>query len=305
MKSDLQKYHIPVLLQESLEYLNLNPEGVYIDGTLGEGGHSIEILKGLKKKGTLISIDQDISAIEFVKEFYKEHTSKLPAKWVIEHSNFAKIKEIMQEHNLKADGILLDIGISSRQLEQKRGFSYNELDAPLDMRMNTQSLGVKAKDLLIVLTEHELTKLFGKYGEERLGRQIAKGIKRAIDQGEEINTVGDLNQVIQRAVPAAVRQKKKHPSMRVFQALRIAINDELNSLADVIEASLEVLNPQGRLVIITFHSLEDRIVKRAFIDLKERGIGEIITPKPISATDKELQDNSRAHSAKLRVFQKS
>ncbi|GAB4157492.1 MAG: 16S rRNA (cytosine(1402)-N(4))-methyltransferase RsmH [Candidatus Dojkabacteria bacterium] len=300
----MQKYHIPVFLNEALHYLNIKPDGQYIDCTLGEGGHSYEIYKKLTN-GKLLSIDQDSSALAFVKEYYKEvfvegaSSEKAKPEWILYNSNFAKLDQACKANQLNPDGILMDLGLSSRQLEQYRGFSYREQEAPLDMRMD-ESLTVKAQDLLKVLTEGELTMLFQKYGEERFARQIAKQIKAS---RYEITTVGELNQLILRAVPAALRQNEKNPSKRVFQALRIAVNDELNSLKTAISKALTLLNPQGRLVIITFHSLEDSIVKDAFAQAESTGGFKVLTEKPIMPSEEELKQNSRAHSAKLRAIE--
>lgn len=293
----MDKIHTPVLLEESITALNIKPDGFYIDCTLGDGGHSNKILSQLSSQGLLLSIDQDSNAIEFVKSYYQ-----IPENWVITQGNFANLKEILKEKEIKRkpDGILMDIGLSSRQLEEEegRGFSYQQDSEPLDMRMDTR-LNVTALDLLRVLKEHELVKLFRKYGEERYAKSIAKSIKENIS---EINTVGDLTSLIYKVVPVA--KSNKNPSRRVFQALRIAVNDELNSLIKGLDNAFEVLSTDGRLATITFHSLEDRIVKKLFNKKDEEGRAEILTKKPIQPTEEEIKKNPRSSSAKLRVLRK-
>jgi 16S rRNA (cytosine1402-N4)-methyltransferase len=293
----MDKIHTPVLLEESIKALNVKPDGFYIDCTLGDGGHSSEILSQLSSQGLLLSIDQDSNAIAFVKSYYD-----IPDNWYISKGNFADIKEIVKGQNIgrKPDGILMDIGLSSRQLEEKdgRGFSYQSDDEPLDMRMDT-NLGVTALDLLKVLEEHELIKLFKVYGEERYAKSIAHAIKENIS---EINTVGDLTSLIYKVVPVA--QSNKNPSRRVFQALRIAVNDELNSLKEGLDNAFEILSTDGRLAVITFHSLEDRIVKEFIGDIEKDKEGESISKKPITASDEERKQNPRSSSAKLRVLRK-
>ncbi len=291
----MEKIHVPVLLKETIDSLNISPSGFYIDCTLGDGGHSFEIYSRLNSDGLLLSIDQDQHAIDFVNEYYK---GKIGENWKIERSNFSKISQVANKYERKADGILMDLGLSSRQLEESynRGFSYLEDDEPLDMRMD-ENLGVKAKDLLIVLPEKELTRLFLTYGEERFARKIAVEIKKNITN---INTVGDLTRLVYRVVPAA-HQSSKNPSRRVFQALRIAVNDELNSLKDGLDNSFEILNTNGRISVITFHSLEDRIVKEYFNNIVDSGRGILLYENIIAPTDIEIEENPRSASAKLRT----
>lgn len=295
----MNKIHKPVLLKETLESLNIKPNGIYVDGTLGDGGHSFEILSRLSDSGKLISIDQDQYAIDFVKDFYKD---SLKDNWILVRDNFSNIDKVLSSLNLKADGILLDLGLSSRQLEEShnRGFSYIEEDEPLDMRMD-QRLGVTAKDLLLVLTEQELSKLFYMYGEEKYAKRIAREIKNSIN---DINSVGDLTRLVYRVVPAA-HQSSKNPSRRVFQALRIAVNDELNSLKEVLDKSFKILNTNGRISIISFHSLEDRIVKDFFNNLVENGEGTLLHKEVLAPTDEEVRENPRSASAKLRTIIKN
>ena len=294
----MKKIHVPVLLKETLEYLNIKSEGFYIDCTLGDGGHSFEIFKRLSSKGLLLSIDHDQHAIDFVEGYYKD---EIDNNWHIKKSNFSKLETILNEYDRKPDGILMDLGLSSRQLEQSydRGFSYLEENEPLDMRMD-EELGVKAKDLLVVLTEKDLTLLFLKFGEEKYARKIAKAIKQEITN---INTVGDLTRLVYRVVPAA-HQSSKNPSRRVFQALRIAVNDELNSLKQGLDSSFRLLNSKGRICVISFHSLEDRIVKEYFNSLADSGQGLLLLKEIIAPTDEEVRMNPRSASAKLRVIEK-
>ena len=286
----MKSYHTPVLLKESLELLNINPKGTYIDCTLGEGGHSFAIYQKLDG-GKLISLDHDQNAIDFVNEKYGKKDG-----WEVIRSNFSKIKQVCSN----ADGILMDLGISSRQLEEtKRGFSYNQKEEELDMRMD-ESLGVKALDLLNALSEKDLTNLFFKYGEEKYSRRIAKEIKKR----GNIKTVGDLTSLVLGVVPAAnLRNDNHNPARRVFQALRIAVNDELGSLEIGLEGGFEILNKGGRLVVITFHSLEDRIVKKFFeVKVKEGKATKVIDFQLPS--EAELAENDRAHSAKIRCIEK-
>ena len=294
----MNKIHVPVLLEESLNSLSIKPDSFYIDCTLGDGGHSYKILSRLSSQGLLLSIDHDQHAIDFVKDFYK-----IPSNWILVRSNFSKISEVLQKNDIKRkpNGILMDLGLSSRQLEEShnRGFSYLEDTEPLDMRMD-QELGVTAVDMLNALSEKELSKLFTVYGEERFARSITRKIKHNIS---EIHTVGDLTRLIYGAVPATPNHK--NPSRRVFQALRIAVNDELNSLDEGLDKSFEILATNGRLSVITFHSLEDRIVKRFFDKKVEEGKGELPSNKFLIPTKQELENNPRASSAKLRTLIKN
>jgi 16S rRNA (cytosine1402-N4)-methyltransferase len=293
----MDKIHIPVLLEETLKALNVKADGFYIDCTLGDGGHSNKILSQLSSQGLLLSIDRDENALQFVKDYYD-----IPDNWILAQGNFANIQEILETKkiNRKPDGILMDLGLSSRQLEESnnRGFSYRESEEPLDMRMDT-NLGVNALDLLKVLKEHELTKLFKIYGEERYAKPIAKAIKEDIS---EIQTVGDLTRLIYNVVPVA--SNNKNPSRRVFQALRIAVNDELNSLKEGLDKAFEILQSGGRLTVISFHSLEDRIVKEFFNEKEDQEKGETLSKNPIQATEEEIERNPRSSSAKLRVLRK-
>ena len=293
----MDKIHTPVLLEESIEALNIKSEGFYIDCTLGDGGHSYKILSQLSSQGLLLSIDRDSNAIEFVESYYD-----IPDNWIIAHDNFANLQDILKEKNIhkEPNGILMDIGLSSRQLEESkgRGFSYQEENEPLDMRMD-RNLNVTALDLLKVLNERELTKLFRKYGEERFARSISKAIKENIS---EIKSVGDLTSLIYKVVPVA--KSNKNPSRRVFQALRIAVNDELNSLEKGLDEAFEILSTEGILAIIAFHSLEDRIVKVYFNERVDKEEAELVSEHIIQATEEEIERNPRSSSAKLRVLRK-
>lgn len=293
-----KKTHIPVLLEASLKMLNISEDGAYIDCTLGEGGHSFEIFKRLGEKGLLISIDQDQDAIEFVKKYYSD---KIGTNWQIVNSNFAKIGVVTQQilGSRKVDGILMDLGLSSRQLEaEKRGFSYLEEEQELDMRMD-KNLGVRARDLLAVLTERELAQLFYRYGEERLAGRIASAIKKSQN---EIVTVRDLIKIIYKVVPSNARRSDKHPARRVFQALRIAVNDELNSLELGLKTGYELLADGGRMCVISFHSLEDRIVKE-FFEKCEGENGDLVL-ESVAPSDDEIGFNPRSRSARLRTLEK-
>ncbi len=283
------KYHKSVLLKESIEHLKIKTDGIYVDCTLGEAGHSLEILKKLEG-GKIISIDRDQEAIEFVRNKYKKEIET--KNWVIKKGNFKNIKSILNELGIeKVDGIIMDLGLSSRQLEaSERGFSYLEGSQNLDMRMD-EELNVKAIDLLKFYDAKTLAKIIWEFGEEKHSKKIATVIK---DRINEIETVDDLNNVILRAVPAVHRDNFKHPSRRVFQALRIAVNDELENLKEGLEKSYEILKKNGTLVIISFHSLEDRIVKEFFKLKKQK---TLITP-----TEDEIQTNNRARSAKMRIL---
>jgi len=291
-------YHIPALLNETVKALDIKPKHKYIDATLGGGGHSVEIVK---KGGILLGIDQDPEAVSYASERLKNAQAcpdLLPPKLV--QSNFAEIDKVAKEFGFeKVAGILFDLGVSSHQLEtSNRGFSFNQ-EGPLDMRMNP-NLSVTAKDLVNGLNEGELAELFWKLGEEKFSRRFAKAICQA-RLNKPIETCNDLSQIILQEVSPRGRFARIHPATRVFQALRIAVNDELNSLKIALPKAVELLGSQGRIVVLSFHSLEDGIVKRFFIDQKEKGILKIISKSPITPTKEEVRLNPRARSAKLRV----
>lgn len=306
----LEFSHIPVMLYEAVDGLSVKPEGVYVDGTAGGGGHSAEILSRLTT-GTLYSIDQDPDAIRTVTERFKDNKNS-----VIVEGNFSEMKALLSEKGVyAADGILLDIGVSSHQLDDaQRGFSFHE-DAPLDMRMSQK--GESAADLVNTLSAEELSRILFDYGEEKYARSIAQGIVRAREQ-KPIETTLELAEIIKDNVPQKVR-REAHPARKTFQALRIAVNRELDVLEKGIKDAYELLSPSGRLCIITFHSLEDRVVKRAMKDLAQgctcpkdfpvcvcgkKPKVRLITHKPIVPSEEELQKNPRARSAKLRICEK-
>ena len=305
--------HNPVMLKECIEGLNIKPDGIYVDGTLGGAGHSKEIAKRLSNKGHLIGIDRDEEALEAAKQNLKDFTNIIYI-----HNNHDNIKEILRDLEIeKVDGILLDLGVSSYQLDEKnRGFSYlgeNELD----MRMD-KSQQLTAKTVINTYPEEKLANIIYEYGEERFSRQIAKNIiiKR---KEKEIETTKELVKIIEKSIPKS-KQKDGHPAKRTFQAIRIEVNNEIKPLYKTVKDCIECLNHNGRLCIITFHSLEDRAVKNAFIEAKgkctcpsdlpycvcgAKSIGKIISKKPIIASKKEQEENSRSKSAKLRIFEKS
>jgi len=310
----LEFEHTPVLLNETLEYLDPKPGGVYIDGTLGGAGHSSEIVKRIVPGGVLIGIDQDSNAIDAAKrrlEAYKDNV-------VIVRDNFRNIKTIALQKGFKeVDGILLDIGVSSHQLDEKeRGFSYMH-DGPLDMRMDTES-SLDASDIVNNSSEQELIRILRDYGEEKWAVRIAKFIAEE-RKNNRIDTTFKLADIIQRAIPAAARRDGGHPAKRTFQALRIAVNDELQVLEEAVTNAAGLLKPGGRLVVITFHSLEDRIVKKIFNNMEKpctcppqlpvcacgkEPLLRVITKKPVTAGAEELKVNTRSKSAKLRAAER-
>lgn len=305
--------HKSVLLNECIDGLNINPDGIYVDGTMGGAGHSYEIAKRLSPKGKLICIDRDEDAIKAGKEKLKEFSNVIFVK-----DNHDNIKNILAELQInKVDGILLDLGVSSYQLdEMSRGFSYMQ-ESALDMRMDkTQRLD--AKIVVNTYSEENLANIIYEYGEERFSRQIAKKICE-YRKNKEIETTKELVQIIESAMPSFAKKGEGHPAKRTFQAIRIEVNDEIKPLYNTVRNSIDVLNEGGRLCIITFHSLEDRAVKNAYVDAKGKctcpkdipycvcnfvSLGEIITKKPILPTKEEQEVNSRSRSAKLRIFER-
>lgn len=304
--------HKPVMLAECIEGLNIKPDGIYVDGTLGGAGHSSEIVKRLSSKGMLIGIDRDQEALSAAKEKLKEYNN---VKFV--HGNHDDICDILMELNIeKVDGILLDLGVSSYQLDERsRGFSYIG-EAKLDMRMDkTQKF--TAEELVNTYSEEELTRIITEYGEERFAKNIARNICKVREE-KRIETTDELVKIIQNSIPAKM-QKDGHPAKRTFQAIRIEVNDELKPLYNTVRDSIKVLKPEGRLCIITFHSLEDRTVKQAYQDAQGKCTcpsdlpycvcnyeteGNIVNKKPIVALKEEQEENSRSKSAKLRIFEK-
>lgn len=307
--------HKSVLLEETIGSLNIKPNGTYVDGTLGGGGHSYEILKRLGKGGRLIGIDQDADAIKAA----KERLSEFEAKVTIVRSNYKNIADVLLDLEVSGvDGILLDLGVSSFQLDTiERGFTYREDEAPLDMRMD-QRQKLTAEDIINEYSEYDLYRIIRDYGEDKFAKNIAKHLVIAREKSR-IRTTGELNEVIRAAIPAKVRAKGGHPGKKTFQAVRIELNQELEVLRNSIESMIELLNPGGRLSIITFHSLEDRIVKLKFRSSEnpcrcpsdfpvcvcgQVSKGQVITRKPILPGEDEISCNKRSKSAKLRVFEK-
>lgn len=306
--------HTSVLLQESIKALNLQPNGIYVDGTLGRGGHSSEILKALQD-GHLYAFDRDEAAIKVS----DQRLSAISDNYTIIRSNFASLKTELAAQGIEhIDGLLLDLGVSSPQFDDaSRGFSYR-FDAPLDMRMD-QRQSLSAYEVVNSWDYHELVSILFRYGEEKFAKQIARRIEKKRAE-HPIQTTFDLVEVIKSALPMKVLNAKGHPAKKTFQAIRIAVNDELQELHTVLHDALELLNPQGRIAVITFQSLEDRIVKDTFreyssepkIDKRIPLLPEqletppyrLISRKPILPSNEELIENNRAHSAKLRVIER-
>ncbi len=306
--------HKSVLLFETIEGLKIKSDGTYVDGTLGGGGHSAEIAARLECGGRLIGIDQDEAAIEAA----GRRLSQFGDKVTIVRDNYQNTKEVLRELGITGiDGMVLDLGVSSYQLDtQERGFSYR-FDTPLDMRMD-QRQKKSARDILNGYSEMELYRVIRDYGEEKFAKNIAKHIVRARAE-KAIETTGELNEIIRAAIPAKMRAEGGHPSKRTFQAIRIECNRELEVLKESVGELIDLLNPGGRLCIITFHSLEDRIVKTEFRQAQNpctcppefpvcvcgrTSKGKVITSKPILPGEEELKENSRSKSAKLRIFEK-
>ncbi len=304
--------HKPIMLYECINGLNIKPDGVYVDGTIGGAGHSIEIVKKLSDNGLLVGIDRDDDALVATNERLKQFSNIKLVK-----GNHDDIQEILKDIGIeKVDGILLDLGVSSYQLDERnRGFSYlgeNELD----MRMD-QTQYLTAKDVVNTYTGEQLANIIYEYGEERFSKQIARNICEYRKQ-KEIKTTKELVEIIEKSIPKS-KQNDGHPAKRTFQAIRIEVNNEIKPLYTTVKKCIECLNPHGRLCIITFHSLEDRAVKNAMLDAKGKCVcppdlpycvcgakseGNIITKKPIVASKKEMNENSRSKSAKLRIFEK-
>lgn len=304
--------HYSVLKNEAIEGLNIKPNGIYVDATLGYGGHSSAILKQITN-GHLYAFDQDIEAINYS----QEKLAQISNQFTLIHANFCQLKNKLAEFNIdKVDGIIFDLGLSSPQIDEKsRGFSFMQ-DAPLDMRMN-QSENVTASDIINNYNEDELANIFFLYGEEKLSRPIARQIKKTL-QSKPITTTKELVQVIEKAVGDKYFNLR-HPERKIFQAIRIEVNKELDVLKQVLPDAIELLNPQGRISVITFHSLEDRIVKQIFKQYSEinelvKGLPvipkeyqpkiKLINKKPILPSAQEINENSRSKSAKLRIIER-
>lgn len=305
--------HKSVLLNETIDGLNIKPDGIYVDGTLGGGGHAYEVCRRLGEKGSIIGIDQDAAAIEAASARLKDFGEKV----TIVRSNYCDMKSKLHELGIdKVDGIVLDLGVSSYQLDTaERGFSYRE-DAPLDMRMDTRQK-MTARDIVNAYTEADLYRVIRDYGEDKFAKNIAKHIVQA-RAVKPVETTAELSEIIRASIPMKFQKKSGHPAKRTFQAIRIELNRELDVLRDSLDDMIDLLNPGGRLCIITFHSLEDRIVKSAFRKNEnpctcppdfpvcvcgKKSKGSIITKKPILPSEEELEYNSRSKSAKLRIFE--
>lgn len=308
--------HYSVLLEETIEYLNVKPDGVYVDGTLGGGGHSYEIAKRLGEGGRLIGIDQDADAIKAAGDRLAEFKDRV----TIIRSNYANMKEELHAIGVEhVDGIILDLGVSSFQLDTpERGFTYREADAPLDMRMDVRQT-LTAKDIVNEYSEMDLYRIIRDYGEDKFAKNIAKHIVQE-RQKKPIETTGELTDIIRASIPMKVQATGGHPAKRTFQAIRIELNKELEVLQNNLDEMIGLLNPGGRICIITFHSLEDRIVKTNFKRNENpctcpsdfpvcvcgnKSKGKVVTRKPILPSEEELEENSRSKSAKLRVFERS
>ena len=306
--------HKSIMLEEVIESLAIKPNGIYVDGTLGGAGHSSEIVKRLGEDGRLIGIDQDGEAIEAATKRLKPYKDKV----TIVRSNYAQMKEVLRDLGIpKVDGILLDLGVSSYQLDNaERGFTYRE-DVPLDMRMDQRQTKT-AKDIVNDYSEMELYHIIRNYGEDKFAKNIAKHIVRARET-KRIETTGELTEIIKEAVPAKVRAVGGHPSKKTFQAIRIELNQELEVLNNSIDTMIDLLKPGGRLAVITFHSLEDRIVKIRFRNNENPctcppdfpvcvcgkvSKGRVITRKPVVPSEEEIEGNKRSKSSKLRVFER-
>ena len=307
--------HYSVLLNETIENLNIKPDGIYVDGTLGGGGHAYQVASRLSEKGRLIGIDQDADAIAAAGERLKEFGDKI----TIIRSNYANMKEELHRIGVeKVDGIVLDLGVSSFQLDTpERGFTYRDENAPLDMRMDDRQ-SLTAKDIVNGYSEMDLYRIIRDYGEDKFAKNIAKHIVQ--ERAEKpIETTGELTEIIRASIPMKVQVTGGHPAKRTFQAIRIELNKELEVLQNNLDDMIDLLNPGGRICIITFHSLEDRIVKTNFKRNEnpctcpsdfpvcvcgKKSKGKVVTGKPILPSEEELEVNSRSKSAKLRVFER-
>ena len=307
--------HYSVLLNETIENLNIKPDGIYVDGTLGGGGHAYQVASRLSEKGRLIGIDQDADAIVAAGERLKEFGDKI----TIIRSNYANMKEELHRIGVeKVDGIVLDLGVSSFQLDTpERGFTYRDENAPLDMRMDDRQ-SLTAKDIVNGYSEMELYRIIRDYGEDKFAKNIAKHIVQEREK-KPIETTGELTEIIRASIPMKVQVTGGHPAKRTFQAIRIELNKELEVLQNNLDDMIDLLNPGGRICIITFHSLEDRIVKTNFKRNEnpctcpsdfpvcvcgKKSKGKVVTRKPILPSEEELEVNSRSKSAKLRVFER-
>ena len=311
----MEFHHTSVLLNETIDNLNIRPDGIYVDGTLGGAGHASEVAKRLSEKGRLIGIDQDADAIRAAGERLKPFGDKV----TIIRSNYANMKEELHRIGVeKVDGIVLDLGVSSFQLDTpERGFTYRDENAPLDMRMDDRQ-SLAAKDIVNGYSEMDLYRIIRDYGEDKFAKNIAKHIVQERAK-KPIETTGELTEIIRASIPMKVQVTGGHPAKRTFQAIRIELNKELEVLQNNLDDMIDLLNPGGRICIITFHSLEDRIVKTNFKRNEnpctcpsdfpvcvcgKKSKGKVVTRKPILPSEEELEVNSRSKSAKLRVFER-
>ena len=307
-------YHLSVLLDEAIKSLDIKPGGTYADATLGGGGHSLEIARRLGENGRLIGIDRDSDAIEAASKRLLEYSDKI----ILVHDNYSNIKNIISDLNIdRIDGVIIDAGVSSKQLDDaERGFSYM-LNAPLDMRMDKSS-GLDAAEVINTYSQKELENIIFKYGEENWAKRISEFIV-AERAKKPVETTYELVEIIKKAVPKGARRDGPHPAKRTFQAIRIEVNGELSSLEKAVYDIADILNDRGRISVITFHSLEDRIVKNAFRTMEnpcicppdfpvcvcgKRPKGKVLTRKPILPSENEIENNPRSRSAKLRVFER-
>ncbi len=307
--------HYSVMLKETIEQLNIRPDGIYVDGTLGGGGHAFEVCRRLSAEGHFYGIDQDAAAIEAAKERLAEFGDKV----TILRSNYCRMKEELKNKGISGvDGIVLDLGVSSYQLDEAgRGFTYRE-DAALDMRMD-QRMEKTARDIVNDYSETDLYRVIRDYGEDKFAKNIAKHIVLARKE-KPIETTGELTEIIKVAIPMKIRMQKGHPAKQTFQAIRIELNQELEILRSSLDDMIALLNPGGRICVITFHSLEDRIVKTIFRNNENPctcpshfpvcvcgnvSKGKVMTRKPIVPSEREIEENSRSRSAKLRVFERA
>lgn len=306
----MEFFHKSVMLNECIELLDIKPDGVYVDGTAGGAGHSVQIAKRLNENGLLIALDRDPDAIAAATERLKDYNAK------VIKTNFSEIKKVLGSLNIdKIDGLLLDLGVSSHQLDVgERGFSYNA-DAPLDMRMSKE--GISAKDIVNTYSKDELAKILFEYGEEKFSWRIAENIVKARET-KQVETTFELSEIVKESVPAKVR-REKNPCKKTFQAIRIAVNGELDHLNKGLDDAFDVLKPGGRIAVITFHSLEDRLVKQKFAGWCKGCIcdprlpqcicgrtpeARLVNRKPVEAGEEELNENNRSRSAKLRVLER-
>lgn len=307
--------HKSVLLEETIENLNIKADGIYVDGTLGGGGHAYEVCRNLSEKGRFIGIDQDEAAINAAAQRLDEFKDRV----TIVRNNYSEMGQVLKDLDIKGvDGIVLDLGVSSYQLDNAdRGFTYKDENAPLDMRMD-QRQTLTAKDIVNKYSEFDLYRIIRDYGEDKFAKNIAKHVVKA-RQEKEIETTGELIELIKNAIPMKIRAVGGHPAKKTFQAIRIELNKELEVLTNSLDEMIDLLNPGGRVCIITFHSLEDRIVKTRFRNNEKPCIcppdfpicvcgkkskGHVVTRKPINPSEEEIEVNKRSKSAKLRVFEK-